>query len=121
MNWFANFLVGFLTPKADKGISYAFGFVFFGVNFAAAGMIYLFLFETKQLSLESVDAMYSEPGMNARRSSKWVPPGYHDRKRRDSAFWDRKGSAEDIVRRNSAGVVEDGSKGSNSDEHFEKV
>ena len=49
-----NFLIGFLTPYADDGISYRFGYVFFACNFIAGLGAYLFLFETKSLSLENV-------------------------------------------------------------------
>ena len=64
-----------------------------GCNFAAAIVVYFFLYETKALSLENVDAMYSDWNTTARNSSKWVPEGYFDRDRRDSAYWRRKPSA----------------------------
>lgn len=85
-NWLGNFMIAFLTPFANSGISYAFGFVFFGTNLAAALLVYFFLFETKSLSLENVDAMYSDPTCNAMKSSKWVPIGYTDRNHRDDNF-----------------------------------
>jgi SP family sugar:H+ symporter-like MFS transporter len=85
-NWLGNFMIAFLTPFANSGISYAFGFVFFGTNLAAALITYFFLFETKSLSLENVDAMYSDPRTNAMKSSKWVPVGYTDRKTRNDDF-----------------------------------
>lgn len=87
-----NFLIGFLTPFANDGIGYAFGFVFFGCNLAAALIVWFFMYETKSLSLENVDTMYQEPGLKAWRSSKWVPPGYLDRKTRDEAYWQRRAS-----------------------------
>jgi SP family sugar:H+ symporter-like MFS transporter len=61
--------------------------VFVGCNLAAALIVWLFMFETKSLSLENVDAMYQEPKMKAWQSSKWVPPGYVDRLTRDEAYW----------------------------------
>jgi len=78
-NWLGNFLIGFLTPYANDGIGYAFGFVFFACNFIAAGIVYFFLFETRYLSLESVDIMYSDPTVKAITSKKWVPEGYTSR------------------------------------------
>ena len=87
-----NFLIAFLTPYANSGISYNFGFVFCGCNVAAALLVYFFVFETRSLSLENVDAMYSEPSVRAWSSNKWVPQGYIDRNTRDEAFWTRRGS-----------------------------
>ena len=86
-------MIGFLTPLADDGIGYAFGFVFFACNFVAAGVVYFFVFETKSLSLENVDIMYSDPSMSARTSKKWVPAGYISRNERDDSYWERRHSA----------------------------
>lgn len=91
-NWLGNFLIGFLTPYANDGISYAYGFVFFGCNFVAAAVVYFFLFETKALSLENVDLMYSDQSLTARGSKKWMPPGYITRNERDEAYWQRRPS-----------------------------
>jgi SP family sugar:H+ symporter-like MFS transporter len=81
-NWLGNFMISFLTPLANNGISYAFGFVFVGTNIAAALLVWFFLYETRTLSLENVDKMYSTPGIKAWRSHAWVPEGYIDRKTR---------------------------------------
>jgi SP family sugar:H+ symporter-like MFS transporter len=86
-------MIGFLTPYADNGIGFAFGFVFFGCNFVAAAIVYFFLFETKGLSLENVDIMYSDNNLSARTSKKWVPAGYLSRNERDDAYWERRHSA----------------------------
>ena len=86
-------MIGFLTPYADDGIGYAFGFVFFGCNFVAAAIVYFFLFETKSLSLENVDIMYSDNNLSARTSKKWVPAGYVTRDQRDDSYWERRHSA----------------------------
>lgn len=93
-----NFLIGFLTPYANDGIGYAFGFVFFACNFIAAAIVFFFLFETKSLSLESVDMMYSDPTIKAATSKKWVPPGYINRNERDEAYWHRRPSILDDAR-----------------------
>ncbi|KAF4480180.1 hypothetical protein FAGAP_12085 [Fusarium agapanthi] len=42
-NWLANFLISFLTPFADAGISYAFGCVFAGMNLIGTVIVYFFL------------------------------------------------------------------------------
>jgi SP family sugar:H+ symporter-like MFS transporter len=81
-----------LTPFANSGISYNFGFVFCGCNIAAAVITYFFLFETKSLSLEQVDVMYSQKNITAMKSSKWVPEGYLSRNDRDESYWQRRKS-----------------------------
>lgn len=102
-NWLGNFLIAFFSPMADDGIGYNFGFVFFACNAFAGLMVYFFLYETKSLSLENVDAMYSTLSLKPWQSKKWVPPGYIDRNRRDSAYWQRRGSAADNIKRGSVG------------------
>lgn len=84
-----NFLLAFLTPYANEGIGYSFGFVFFACNFIAAGIVYFFVFESRALSLESVDMMYSDGSIKPRASKKWVPPGYINRLDRDESYWHR--------------------------------
>lgn len=100
-NWLGNFLIGFLTPFANDGISYSFGFVFFGCNLTAGIVTYFFLYETKALSLENVDAMYSDPSVKAFNSKKWIPAGYIDRNTRDHTFFEGKSTGLD----NSSGVI----------------
>jgi SP family sugar:H+ symporter-like MFS transporter len=80
---------------ANDGIGYAFGFVFFACNFAAAAVVFFFLFETKSLSLESVDMMYSDPRIKPASSKKWVPTGYITRNERDESYWHRRTSVLD--------------------------
>lgn len=101
-NWLGNFLIGFLTPYANAGIGYAFGFVFFGCNFVAAGIVYFFVFETKSLSLENVDIMYSDGSLRPLSSEKWIPAGYIDRNTRDESFWGRRSSVLDSRAANAA-------------------
>lgn len=76
-------MIGFLTPLADDGISYGFGFVFFGTNLAAALMIWFFLYESRTLSLENVDVMYGRDELKPWTSHEWVPPGYRNRKEKN--------------------------------------
>lgn len=79
-------MISFLTPFADDGISYSFGYVFAGMNFLAALITWFFLYETRTLSLENIDQMYSHPTLKAWNSAKWTPPGYKTRKERDEAY-----------------------------------
>jgi len=76
-------MIAFLSPLADDGISYNFGFVFVGVNIVAAAVVWFFLYETRCLSLENVDLMYCQPDLKAWTSPKWVPPGYSTRENRE--------------------------------------
>jgi SP family sugar:H+ symporter-like MFS transporter len=78
-------LIGFLTPLAADGISYAYGFVFFATNAIAGIVVYFFLYESRTLSLENVDMMYGIEGLKPWNSTHWVPPGYVTRKQRDEA------------------------------------
>ncbi|KAF2786776.1 general substrate transporter [Melanomma pulvis-pyrius CBS 109.77] len=102
-NWFGNFLLGFLTPFANDGIGYGFGFVFFGTNLGAAFLVYFFLYETKSLSLENVDTMYSDKSVKPWNSNKWVPVGYISRNTRDNAYWHRRSSILDEQRLHPGG------------------
>ncbi|KAF4974953.1 hypothetical protein FZEAL_8216 [Fusarium zealandicum] len=88
-NWLGNFMVSFLTPLADAGIGYSYGFVFCGTNLAAAIIVWFFLYESRMLSLENVDLMYRQDNLTPRTSTKWVPPGYINRKERDESYFRR--------------------------------
>ncbi|TFB00220.1 High-affinity glucose transporter ght2 [Trichoderma ghanense] len=82
-NWMGNFLIGLLTPHADGAISYSFGFILAGMNLIAVAVVWLFLYESSLLSLESVDIMYSIQDLSPWESARWVPPGYLTRLTRD--------------------------------------
>ena len=84
-------MIAFLSPLADDGISYNFGFVFVGVNIAAAIFIWFFLYETRMLSLENVDLMYQQTDLKPWTSHRWVPPGYSSRENRDFSAKDPAG------------------------------
>jgi SP family sugar:H+ symporter-like MFS transporter len=63
----------FFTPFITREINYGYGFVFAGCNLAAAVFTYFFLYESSGISLEMIDAMYSEPGLKPWQSGKWAP------------------------------------------------
>jgi SP family sugar:H+ symporter-like MFS transporter len=79
----ATVLIGLLTPHADGAISYSFGFILAGMNLIAVAVVWLFLYESSLLSLESVDIMYSIQDLSPWESAHWVPPGYLTRLTRD--------------------------------------
>lgn len=72
-------MISFLTPFADDGISYGFGFVFAGCNLAGLLIVFFFMYEPAGLSLENVDLMYSDKSVKAWKSKSWLPPGYANR------------------------------------------
>ncbi|KAE9399118.1 general substrate transporter [Gymnopus androsaceus JB14] len=78
-NWIWNFLLAFFTPFIVKAIDFRYGFVFAACNLAGAVIVYFFLYESSDLSLESVDLMYNDPTCKPWTSSRWAPPGYASR------------------------------------------
>ncbi|KAH6905227.1 monosaccharide transporter [Coprinopsis sp. MPI-PUGE-AT-0042] len=78
-NWIWNFLIAFFTPLITGSIGFRYGFVFAACNLAGAVIVYLFLYESSNLSLESVDNMYNDPDCKPWTSRKWVPAGYKSR------------------------------------------
>ncbi|KAG2155291.1 general substrate transporter [Suillus bovinus] len=78
-NWIWNFLLAFFTPFISSAISYRYGFVFAACNLMGAVVVYFFLYESSNLSLESVNMMYTDPDCKPWTSGKWAPPGYSSR------------------------------------------
>ncbi|PPQ99376.1 hypothetical protein CVT24_009206 [Panaeolus cyanescens] len=78
-NWLINFLLAFFTPFIVKAINFRYGFVFAACNLAGAIIVYFFLYESSDLTLESVDDMYNDPNCKPWTSRRWVPPGYESR------------------------------------------
>ncbi|KAJ7437177.1 general substrate transporter [Mycena latifolia] len=78
-NWLWNFLLAFFTPFINTAISYRYGFVFAACNLAGAAIVYFFLYESSDLTLEAVDIMYNDPACKPSTSRQWAPPGYSSR------------------------------------------
>ncbi|KAI0697996.1 general substrate transporter [Cytidiella melzeri] len=114
-NWLWNFLLAFFTPFIVKAIQFKYGFVFAACNLTGAVIVYIFLYESSDLSLESVDAMYNDPTCKPWTSSKWSPEGFIDRD--DMIAQDRAGAAEsktaggDDARIEKVGLNRDGGGG----------
>ncbi|KAH9938799.1 general substrate transporter [Epithele typhae] len=79
-NWLWNFLLAFFTPFIVKAIGYRYGFIFAACNLTGAVIVYFFLYESSDLSLESVDMMYCDPSCKPWTSRRWAPPGFRDRR-----------------------------------------
>ncbi|KAI1371743.1 general substrate transporter [Hypoxylon crocopeplum] len=77
-NWFWNFMISFFTRFITDAIDYFYGFVFAGCCAALILIVYFFVIETKDRSLEEIDTMYLLH-VNPIKSSQWdgskVPEG----------------------------------------------
>ncbi|KDQ58074.1 hypothetical protein JAAARDRAFT_193541 [Jaapia argillacea MUCL 33604] len=78
-NWLWNFLIAFFTPFIDKAIGFRYGYVFAACNLLGAVVVYFFLYESSDISLESVDQMYTDPACKPWTSSTWAPVGFSSR------------------------------------------
>lgn len=74
-NWLWNFLLGFFAPRIADDIGPLILMIFFGMLIFGYGYVYLFVPETKGLSLEEVDEMYRS-GVKPWNSANWKP-GHH--------------------------------------------
>lgn len=79
-NWLWNFLLAFFTPFISGAIHYRYGFVFAACNLAGAAIVFFFLYESSDLTLEAVDMMYNDPNCKPWNSHRWVPPGVSSRR-----------------------------------------
>ncbi|KII90366.1 hypothetical protein PLICRDRAFT_52109 [Plicaturopsis crispa FD-325 SS-3] len=78
-NWLWNFLLAFFTPFIVGDIDFRYGFVFAACNIAGALVVYCFLYESSDLSLEAVDMMYCDPNCKPWTSRRWAPAGFENR------------------------------------------
>ncbi|KAJ5472249.1 hypothetical protein N7530_006250 [Penicillium desertorum] len=77
-NWLVNWAIAYSTPylvnygPGNANLQSKIFFVWFGCCFLCISFVYFFIYETKGLSLEQVDELYSEVS-NARKSVGWKP------------------------------------------------
>ncbi|RYP09161.1 hypothetical protein DL764_001432 [Monosporascus ibericus] len=69
-NWFWNFMISFFTRFITDAIAYWYGMVFAGCCAGLVVIVYFFMMETKDRSLEEIDTMYILH-VNPIKSSKW--------------------------------------------------
>jgi SP family sugar:H+ symporter-like MFS transporter len=69
-NWLLNFLISFFTTFITNKIDYFYGLVFAGCCFALFWVVFFFMIESKDRSLEEIDTMYALH-VNPRTSAKW--------------------------------------------------
>lgn len=72
-NWCWNFLIGFFTPFITSAIDFAYGYVFAGCMFFGMFVVYFFLIESNNRTLEEVDWMYTNKILPWKSSSFQVP------------------------------------------------
>jgi SP family sugar:H+ symporter-like MFS transporter len=71
-NWLFNFLISFFTTLITDRIHYWYGMVFGGSCLALAAIVYLFVIESKDRTLEEIDTMYTMR-VNPIKSANWDP------------------------------------------------
>jgi SP family sugar:H+ symporter-like MFS transporter len=70
-NWLFNFLISFFTTFITNEIDYFYGLVFAGCCFALFWVVFFFMIESKDRSLEEIDTMYVL-GVNPMASARWT-------------------------------------------------
>lgn len=79
-NWLWNFLISFFTRFITDAIHYWYGLIFAGCCLVLVFIVYFFMMETKDRSLEEIDTMYILH-VNPIKSAKWdasKAPHHHD-------------------------------------------
>jgi len=77
-NWLWNWAIAFATPylvdygEGNANLQAKIFFIWFGCCFICFGFVWFFIYETKGLTLEEVDAMYEEVS-KASHSAHWQP------------------------------------------------
>lgn len=78
-NWFWNFMLSWFSPGLSEKYGPLILVIFAGIIFAAILFTFFVLPETRGLSVEEIDLLYSSGAANRPwRSSQWVPPSRED-------------------------------------------
>ncbi|KAG8203729.1 Hexose transporter 2, partial [Candida africana] len=72
-NWTWGFLISFFTSFITDAIHFYYGFVFMGCLVFSIFFVYFMVYETKGLTLEEIDELYSTKVLPW-KSTGWVPP-----------------------------------------------
>ncbi|KGU15981.1 sugar porter (SP) family MFS transporter [Candida albicans L26] len=72
-NWTWGFLISFFTSFITDAIHFYYGFVFMGCLVFSIFFVYFMVYETKGLTLEEIDELYSTKVLPW-KSAGWVPP-----------------------------------------------
>ncbi|KAK5719284.1 hexose transporter hxt5 [Elasticomyces elasticus] len=85
-NWFWNFLLAFFTNFITGAIDFRYGYVFAGCNILGGLIVFFFVLEGRNRTLEELDTMYIEHVVPW-KSTEWVMPALDDfRKSSISAY-----------------------------------
>ncbi|KAK3997069.1 putative hexose transporter [Cladorrhinum sp. PSN332] len=95
-NWLWNFLMSFFTRFITDAIGYLYGLVFAGCCFVLVLIVFFFLVESKDRSLEEIDTMYLL-GVNPVTSSKWDASRSGEQTRVGSAHSEEKAGEKEIA------------------------
>ncbi|PFH62343.1 hypothetical protein XA68_14070 [Ophiocordyceps unilateralis] len=79
-NWFWNFMISFFTRFITDQIDYLYGLVFAGCCAALVLIVFFFVIESKDRTLEEIDTMYVRR-VNAIKSSDWDTSDYRQENR----------------------------------------
>lgn len=93
-------MLAFFTTFITTAIDFRFGYVFAGCNLLAAIIVYFFLMESSQRTLEEVDTMYLTH-VSPRKSAKWDPKEAGGLVTTDNLYLDK--GARNIQKRDEAG------------------
>ena len=83
-DWIWNFLLSFFAPRIAEDIGPLILLIFFGMLTFGFVYVYLFIPETKGLSLEEVDEMYRS-GVKPWNSPSWRPSEKHIHEKAETA------------------------------------
>ncbi|KAL7896709.1 general substrate transporter [Trichoderma sp. SZMC 28014] len=75
-NWFWNFMISFFTRFITDDIDYFYGLIFAGCCAALVLIVFFFVIESKDRTLEEIDTMYVQH-VNPITSSRWTPTKQH--------------------------------------------
>ncbi|PSK42865.1 Hexose transporter 2 [Elsinoe australis] len=92
-NWLWNFLISFFTTSIVAAIQWLYGLVFAGCCLALFFIVYFFVIESKDRSLEEIDTMYVMR-VNPITSASWTPPPGGERRGTHSSAGTSQRSAE---------------------------
>ena len=99
-NWVWNFLISFFAPYITSAIDYQYGYIFAACCFVGTIVVYFFVCESQNRTLEELDTMYIL-GANPIKSKYWQPPEGEDLPGLDNTYLTPGARG---IRKNEAGV-----------------
>ena len=100
-NWTWNFLISFFSPYITAAIDFRYGYIFAACCFAGAVVVFFFLCESRNRSLEEIDTMYILH-VAPWKSTKWEAPAGEELVTADALYLAP--GARNIRKANAAGM-----------------